>query len=69
MSEKDLRLFLYKVEQLREMVDSLDLIPERRKTLCNCNTHEEVVLLAKSWGYEIGRRWGEDDPKDLFKPK
>ena len=59
MAKKDLQRFLYKVEQLKEMVISLDEIPERRDLLEACGHHDEVVALAKSWGFEIGRRWGE----------
>ena len=61
MAEEDLKLFLRKVEHLTKMVDSLESIPGRRDLLVQCNTHEEVINLAKSWGYDIGRRWG--DPK------
>ncbi len=59
MSEEDLRKFILKVESLRELVASLNELPERRKQLSLCKTHNEVVELAKSWGYEIGRQWGE----------
>ncbi len=59
MAEKDLQLFLQKVAQLNELVDSLNEIDGRREKLSQCCTHEEVVLLAKHWGFDIGRRWGE----------
>ena len=59
MSSKDLKLFLKKVEELNGMVKSLDRFPDRKNALAACSNHEEVVKLAKSWGYEIGRRWGE----------
>ena len=59
MSEKDLRLFLKKVEQLKLLVESLEAIPGRRESLAACIDHDEVIKLTKSWGYEIGRRWGE----------
>ena len=58
MSEEDLRKFILKVETLRHLVNSLDELPERRKQLSSCRTHQEVVDLASSWGYEIGRQWG-----------
>ena len=60
MSELELRLFIEKVSQLKAMVDSLENFPERRARLVECKNHDEVIKLAKSWGYEIGRRWGED---------
>ena len=59
MAKKDLKQFLYKVQQLQEMVDSLDKVPGRRELLESCVDHEEVVDLAKSWGFRIERRWGE----------
>ncbi len=59
MSEVDLEKFLKKVDSLVNLVASLDEKPERRGKLSLCSTHDEVVALAKSWGYEIGTRWGE----------
>ncbi len=61
MAEHDLKCFLHKVEQLQNLVDSLDKVPGRRKLLSDCQNHNQVVELAKSWGYEIGRRWGEPE--------
>ncbi len=61
MAEEELKLFIQKVEQLCSMVNSLDEYPERRILLASCKKHQEVVDLAKSWGYEIGRRWGDDN--------
>ena len=59
MAEEDLKKFLHKVDQLQAMVRSLDHSPERRQELIACTNHDQVVALAKSWGYDIGRRWGE----------
>ncbi len=61
MSEQELKRFIEKVEQLKKMLASLEKNPERRAQLASCNHHDQVVKLAKSWGYEIGRRWGEGD--------
>ena len=61
MSEKELLKFIKKVDQLKKMVNSLEEIPARREQLANCTNHEEVVELAKSWGFAIGRRWGEKE--------
>ena len=59
MSYEDLEKFTSKVKNLVSLLDSLDEIPERRAELASCEHHDQVVRLAKSWGYEIGTRWGE----------
>ena len=59
MAEEDLQHFLLKVQQLNALVSSLDADPERRRQLAACSDHNAVVQLAQSWGYSIGRRWGE----------
>ena len=59
MAEEDLQQFLLKVQQLNALVSSLDADPERRRQLAACSDHNAVVQLALSWGYSIGRRWGE----------
>ena len=59
MAKEDLKRFLFKVQQLQELVNSLNEIPGRRELLEQCKDHDEVVNLAKTWGFEIGRRWGE----------
>ena len=45
-----------KVSQLVKLINSS---PEKYKLITSCKTHEDVVELAKLWGYEIGKRWGE----------
>ncbi len=69
MAEQDLQRFLRKVEQLQEMVDSLDKVEGRRVSLAACENHNQVIALARSWGYEIGRRWGTADPSDPLLPE
>ena len=59
MAKKDYEKFLFKIDQLNQFVDLIDRSPEKYKLIINCKTHEEVVKLAKQWGYEIGKRWGE----------
>lgn len=59
MSREDLIHFIKKVEDLQALISSLDEFPLRREQLSSCRTHDEVVALAKSWGFEIGSRWGE----------
>jgi len=60
MSEKDYKGFLYKIDQLNQLVDLINNSPEKYQLFVKCKTHEEVVRLAKKWGYEIGKRWGEN---------
>ncbi len=52
--------FLYKIDQLNKLVDLIKKSPEKYNLFIQCKTHEEVVELAKEWGFEIGKRWGED---------
>ncbi len=59
MSIKDYERFLYKIEQLNRLVELINASPEKYELIINCNTHEEVVKLAKQWGFEIGKRWGD----------
>ena len=59
MSKKDYDQFVYKINQLNQMVELINKSPEKYKLIISCKTHEEVVKLAKNWGYEIGKRWGE----------
>ena len=59
MSEKDLEKFIQKIAQLNEMIASIEGKPERRKQLSNCSSHKEVIALAKKWGFNIDKQWGE----------
>ena len=59
MSKKDYERFVYKINQLNQLVELINNSPEKYQLIINCKTHEDVVQLAKQWGYEIGRRWGE----------
>tara|TARA_B100000700_G_C14896334_1_gene785195 strand:+ start:309 stop:491 length:183 start_codon:yes stop_codon:yes gene_type:complete len=59
MSKKDYKNFLYKIDQLNQLIELINKSPEKYKLFTNCKTHDEVVNLAKQWGYEIGKRWGE----------
>ena len=59
MSKKDYKKFLNKIDQLNQLVDLISRSPEKYQLIINCKTHEEVVELAKKWGFEIGKRWGE----------
>tara|TARA_Y100001968_G_scaffold183133_1_gene167740 strand:+ start:11879 stop:12064 length:186 start_codon:yes stop_codon:yes gene_type:complete len=59
MSEEDLEKFIKKIEHLNDLLNSLEKIPGRKKKLANCSSHDEVIKLAHSWGFDIGRRWGD----------
>lgn len=62
MAEQDLIRFLDKITQLQALVDLIERNPSQREELARCADHNAVVHLAKSWGFDIGRRWGESDP-------
>ena len=59
MTKKDYQRFLYKIDQLNQLVQLINDSPDKYQLIISCKTHEEVVELAKKWGYEIGKRWGE----------
>ena len=59
MAKKDYERFLYKIDQLNQLVQLINESPEKYQLIISCKTHEDVVELAKQWGYEIGKRWGE----------
>ena len=60
MAEKDLQGFLKKIEQLNLIVKLIEKNPDKRFKLSNCNTHEDVIKLTSSWGFNIEKRWGEN---------
>ena len=59
MSKNDYESFLYKIDQLNQLVELIKNSPEKYELIIRCQTHDDVVELAKQWGYEIGKRWGE----------
>ena len=59
MSKKDYEKFLYKIDQLNKLVELIKNSQEKYNLFINCKTHEDVVDLAKQWGFDIGKRWGE----------
>ena len=59
MTKKNYELFLFKIDQLNQLVRLIKDSPEKYELIIECKTHNEVVQLAKKWGFEIGRRWGE----------
>ena len=62
MSKEDLKNFIIKVNQLNDLIESLETIPGRKSLLEACDHHDQVVALAKDWGFDIGKRWGEHYP-------
>ena len=59
MSDKDLKKFLKKIEQLNLIAQLVKENPQKRGELSRCKNHEEVINLTTKWGFEIGKRWGE----------
>ena len=59
MTKKDLEKFIDKIEQLNKILLLIEQSSEKKEELSKCANHEEVIRLTKSWGFEIGRRWGE----------
>ena len=59
MTIKDYEGFIYKVDQLNKLVNFINKSKEKYELFVKCKTHKEVVELAKKWGFEIGKRWGE----------
>ncbi|MEA5391919.1 Nif11 domain/cupin domain-containing protein [Cyanobium gracile UHCC 0139] len=64
MAEAQLQQFLEKVRQLNAFVALSEADPALRQALRDCGDHHQVVALARSRGFEIGRRWGEPPPED-----
>lgn len=62
MADADLEQFLEKIRQLNAFVALSESNPDLREALRRCAHHNEVVALARSEGFEIGRRWGEARP-------
>ena len=60
MSEKDLTQFLNKINTLNKLVEFLDKYPKKKEIFSKCSSHHEIVELARHWGFEIGKRWGEE---------
>lgn len=59
MAQADLEGFLDKIRQLNAFVALSQQEPSLREALRDCSHHHQVVELARSRGFEIGRRWGE----------
>tara|TARA_B100000945_G_scaffold20935_1_gene15019 strand:+ start:262 stop:444 length:183 start_codon:yes stop_codon:yes gene_type:complete len=60
MAEKDLNNFLKKIDQLKKISELIKRNPDKKKELSECSNHEEVINLTSKWGFDIGKRWGEN---------
>ena len=60
MAEAQLQQFLEKVRQLNAFVALSEADPTLREQLRQCSDHHAVVSLAAAFGFDIGRRWGDD---------
>ena len=59
MSISDLEKFLIKINKLNLIVELIEKDISKKEALISCSTHEEVIELTNSWGFQIGSRWGE----------
>ena len=59
MSKEDLEKFLIKIDQLNLIVELIEKDISKKQALSNCSTHDEVIELTNSWGFQINKRWGE----------
>jgi cupin 2 domain-containing protein len=62
MAEAQLQQFLEKIRQLNAFVALSEVQPSLREALRQCDSHHAVVQLAASFGFDIGRRWGDGAP-------
>ena len=60
MTKKDLEKFLRKIDQLNLIVELIEKDLSKKEALSRCRTHEEVINLTNSWGFQISKRWGEN---------
>lgn len=68
MADADLEQFLEKIRQLNAFVELSERNPDLREALRRCSHHHEVVALALSHGFAIGRRWGESPSEAVRSP-
>ena len=59
MTKKDLEKFIKKIDHLNKILLLIEQSSKKKEELSKCSNHEEVIKLTKSWGFEIGKRWGE----------
>ena len=59
MSQKDYDQFLNKINQLNKLVEFINESPQKHELVVNCKTHDDLILLANRWGFDISKRWGE----------
>ena len=61
MSKEDLERFLRKIDQLNLIAELIEKDISKKQALSNCSTHKEVIELTTSWGFQISKRWGENN--------
>ena len=61
MAKEDLEKFLRKIDQLNLIVELIEKDISKKQALSNCSTHREVIELTNSWGFQISKRWGENN--------
>ena len=61
MSKEDLEKFLRKIDQLNLIAELIEKDISKKQALSNCSTHKEVIELTTSWGFQISKRWGENN--------
>ena len=59
MTKKDLDKFINKIDQLNKLLEVIEKSAKKKEQLSKCSNHEEVIKLTNSWGFDIGKRWGE----------
>ncbi len=59
MSSAQLKRFRDKIRQLNEFIAEADRDPALHQRLFDCSSHDEVVAIAREYGYVINRRWGD----------
>ncbi len=69
MAEAHLQQFLEKIRQLNAFVALSETDHDLRQRLRDCGDHHQVVALARSCGFEIGRRWGESPATEAAREK
>ncbi len=59
MTINDYKIFKEKINQLNLLIDFIEKDAARKEKFISCRNHNEVVKLAKEWGFLIGKRWGD----------
>ena len=60
MTNKNYLKFLNKIDKLNKIVELINDSPEKYQLIIRFETRDDVVKLANLWGFDIGKRLGED---------